>query len=47
MLANPLSNVMMPNMSWKYTADSPIVAIARAMPAAMGTPAAPQRVDGD
>ena len=47
MLANPLSNVMIPNMSWKYTADSPMVAMARAMPAAMGMPAAPHRVDGD
>ena len=36
MLAKPWSNVIMPNMSWKYTADSPIVAVARAMPAAIG-----------
>ena len=47
MLAKPLSNVMMPNISWKYTADSPMVAIARAMPAAIGVPAMPHRVEGD
>ena len=34
-------------MSWKNTADMPIVAIARAIAAAIGTPSTPQRVDSE
>ena len=34
-------------MSWKKTADMPIVPIARAIAAAIGTPSMPQRVDSD
>ena len=34
-------------MSWKNTADMPMVAIARAIAAAIGTPSTPQRVDSD
>ena len=44
---NSWSNVTRPNESWKNTADMPIVAIARAMVAAIGTPSMPQRVDSD
>ena len=34
-------------MSWKNTADMPIVPIARAIAAAIGMPSMPQRVDSD
>ena len=34
-------------MSWKKTADMPMVPIARAMAAAIGTPSMPQRVDSE
>ena len=34
-------------MSWKNTADMPMVPIARAIAAAIGTPSMPQRVDSD
>ena len=44
---NSASNVMRPKLSWKKTADMPIVAIARAMALAMSAPLAPQRVDSD
>ena len=45
--SKPASNVISPNMSWKNTADMPMVAIARAIAAAIGTPSTPQRVDSD
>ena len=38
---------MRPNWSWKKTADKPTAATERAMAAAMGTPAAPHRVESD
>ena len=41
------SKVIRPNRSWKNTADMPIVAIARAIAAAIGTPSMPQRVDSE
>ena len=44
---NPSSKVIRPNESWKNDADIPIVAIARATTAAIGTPFMPQRVDSD
>jgi len=41
------SNVIKPNRSWKKTADMPMVPMARAMAAAIGTPSMPQRVDSE
>ena len=41
------SNVISPNMSWKNTADMPIVPMVRAIAAAIGTPSMPQRVESD
>ena len=37
----------MPNKSWQNTADRPTAATDRAMAAAMGAPAAPQRVESE
>src|SRR3954468_8798292 len=45
--SNCWSKVMMPNMSWKNTADMPMVPIVRAIAAAIGMPSMPQRVDSD
>jgi len=45
--SNFASKVIRPNMSWKKTADMPMVPIARAMAAAIGTPSMPQRVDSE
>jgi hypothetical protein len=41
------SKVTSPIESWKNTADMPIVAMARAMVTAMGTPSMPHRVDAE
>ena len=41
-----MSKVIRPIESWKNTADMPMVAMARAMVSAIGTPSMPQRVDG-
>ena len=34
-------------MSWKKTADMPMVPMVRAIAAAIGTPSMPQRVESD
>ena len=43
--SNFASKVIRPNMSWKNTADMPMVPIVRAIAAAIGTPSMPQRVE--